>query len=118
MRIYGTNPEENEMADVEPARYIHFAIKHIDDMNDWLKTTNEPHQAMLLHIDVLLMLVKKYPDMYSLIKKEKVLEWESTFNEWFARCGDKIPTKYRNGIEKNAKELFAELKEKWYDLPY
>jgi hypothetical protein len=78
-KVYGTKPEENERADLSSARHIHFAIEHIDKTNEWLKTTKEPAQSMLLHIDVLLLLIRRFPANYVLIKKDKVLEWESTF---------------------------------------
>lgn len=46
-----------------------------------------------------------------LIKKEKVQEWKKVFNDWFERCGNKIPAKYREGIKTNSDELFIQLEQ-------
>ena len=45
--------------------------------------------------------------MYS----NKVKEWKKTFNDWFERVGNKIPTKFRDGIKANGDELFKELEQ-------
>ncbi|MBW1655364.1 hypothetical protein GSY47_08230, partial [Flavobacterium quisquiliarum] len=56
---------------------------------------------------MLVILAKKYTvDANLLIKIDKVQEWKTVFNEWFERCGSKIPAKYRDGIKTNADELF------------
>lgn len=112
MKIFSTAPEGNEMAELENARYINLALKQIDENIEWLKTTNKPTQAVLTHIDILVMLAKRFTvNANLLIKKEKVQEWKKVFNDWFERCGNKIPTKYRDGIKANSCELFRELEQ-------
>lgn len=112
MKIFSTAPEGNEMAELENARYINLALKQIDENIEWLKTANKPTQAVLIHIDILVMLAKRFTvDANLLIKKEKVQEWKNVFNDWFERCGSKIPAKFRDGIKANGDELFNELEQ-------
>ena len=96
MKIFSTAPDGNEMADMANARYFNLAIK----------------QALLAHIEILIMLAKRFPiDANLSIKKEKVQEWKKVFNDWFERCGNKIPVKFREGIKANGDELFKELEQ-------
>lgn len=75
---------------------------------DWMKKNDKIAQPLLANIDLLLMIVKKYPaDANLLIKKDKVKEWKKTFNDWFERCGSKIPEKYRDGIKANGDSQFT-----------
>lgn len=72
MKIFSTAPEGNEMAELENARYINLALKQIDENIEWLKTANKPTQAVLIHIDILVMLAKRFTvDANLLIKKRK-----------------------------------------------
>ncbi|MEK4424967.1 hypothetical protein [Solibacillus sp. FSL K6-1523] len=110
MKIFSTAPEGNEAAELENAHYIKLAIKKIDESKEWLENSNKPYQAMLTHVDILLMFAKKFPvNVNLLLKKEKIFEWKSTFDAWYERCNKKIPSKYREGIKANADELFDEL---------
>ncbi|MEK4424954.1 hypothetical protein [Solibacillus sp. FSL K6-1523] len=110
MKIFSTAPDGNEAAELENTHYFNLAIKKIEESNEWMKKTEKPYQVMLVHIDILLMLSRKYKlDANLSIKKDRVSEWKNTFDEWFIRCGKKIPAKYRNGIKENAVELFNEL---------
>ncbi|MDM5248714.1 hypothetical protein [Lysinibacillus sp. G4S2] len=119
MRIFGTKPEDNDAAEKENARYIILAIEEINKSNEWLKNTDKPYQVMLTHIDILLMLARKFPvNANLLIKQYRTKEWKETFNEWFNRCEKKIPSKYREGIKANADELFTELEEYGNNLRY
>ncbi|MGE7913048.1 hypothetical protein [Lysinibacillus xylanilyticus] len=119
MRIFGTKPEENEAAEFANARYINLAIEEINKNNEWLKNSDKPYQAMLAHIDILVMLARRFPDnAHALIKQYQTKEWKETFNEWFNRCEKKIPSKYREGIKANADELFTELEEYGNNLRY
>ncbi|WP_315321299.1 hypothetical protein [Prevotella aurantiaca] len=112
MKIFSTAPEGNEMAELENARYINLAIKQIDQNIEWLKTTDKPTQAVLTHIDILVWLARRFNvNANLLIKKDKVQDWKKVFNEWFDRCGHKIPTKFREGIKTNSQELFKELEQ-------
>lgn len=112
MKIYSIAPEGNDMAELENARYINLALKQIEENVDWLKTTSKPVQAVLAHIDILVIFAKKFPvNANLLIKKEKVQEWKSVFNGWFERCGNKIPAKFRDAIKANGDELFKELEQ-------
>lgn len=110
MRIYGIKPEENEMADRMPAGYVKLAQEYITKSNEWMKDSDKPYQSMLVNIEILLMLADRYPSTVNgLIKKAQIKEWQETFNEWFERCGKKIPTKHREGIRKSADDLFEKL---------
>ena len=112
MKIFSTAPEGNELAEAVGVDYIKFSISMMDGFVDWMKTTKDPSQPILAIIDMLVILAKKYPvDANLLIKKEKVQEWENVFNDWFERCGSRIPTKFRNGIKANGDELFKELEQ-------
>mgnify|MGYP003417521130 FL=1 len=112
MKIFSTAPEGNEMAEIANARYFNLAIRQIEDNIEWLKTANKPTQAVLAHIDILLMLSRKFKvDANLSIEKNKVQEWKVIFNDWFERCGSKIPAKYRDGIKANGDELFKELQQ-------
>ena len=112
MKIFSIAPEGNEMAELENARYFNLALKQIEENVVWLKTANKPVQALLTHIDILVMLAKRFPvDANLSIKKDKVQEWKLVFNDWFERCGKKIPAQYRDGIKANGDELFKELEQ-------
>ena len=88
------------------------AIKQSEENAEWLKTANKPTQALLAHIEILIMLAKRFPiDANLSIKKDKVKEWKNTFNDWFERVGNKIPAKYRDGIKANGDELFKQLEQ-------
>jgi hypothetical protein len=70
MKIFSTAPEGNEMADMANARYFNLALKQIEENAEWLKTANKPAQALLAHIDILVILTKRFPvDANLLIKK-------------------------------------------------
>ena len=100
MKIFSTAPDFN------------LAIKQIEENAEWLKTANKPTQALLAHIEILIMLAKRFPiDANLSIKKDKVKEWKNTFNDWFERVGNKIPAKYRDGIKANGDELFKQLEQ-------
>ena len=109
-KVYGERPEDNQMADVEIGQYFRFAIENINKHNDWLKTSNGSSQALILHIDILLVLCRRFPgDNTVSIKTPHVEEWETTFNEWFIRCENKIPSEYKVAIKETAEKLFSEL---------
>ena len=55
-KIFSTAPDGNEMADMANARYFNLAIKQIEENAEWLKTANKPTQALLAHIEILIML--------------------------------------------------------------
>lgn len=110
MKIYSTAPEGNEMTTLEPARYFNLAIEQINKAEEWLRTADQITQGLLFHIDVFVYLSKKYPEM----AKGRVLKLNrkqirETFDNWFDRCGKKIPTNFREGIRQSADELLAEL---------
>lgn len=112
MKIYSTEPEGNDIAQYVGVDYLKFSISLIESVSDWMKKTDKIAQPLLANIDLLLMIAKKYPtDANLLIKKEKIKEWKVIFNEWFERCGGKIPIKYRDGIKANGDELFKELEQ-------
>ena len=99
---------ENPLDDLRDKIYK----KQIEENAEWLKTANKPTQALLAHIEILIMLAKRFPiDANLSIKKDKVKEWKNTFNDWFERVGNKIPAKYRDGIKANGDELFKQLEQ-------
>lgn len=112
MKIFSTMPEGNDIAQYVGVDYIKFSISLIENVCDWMKQNDKIAQPLLANIDLLIMISKKYPtDANLLIKKNKVQEWKSVFNEWFERCGSKIPAKFRDGIKANGDELFKELEQ-------
>lgn len=112
MKIFSTAPDGNEIAEYVGVEYIKFSISLIEDVCGWMKKTDEIAQPLLANIDLLLIIIKKYPrDANLLIRKDKVKEWKKTFNNWFERVGNKIPTKYRDGIKTNGDELFKQLEQ-------
>lgn len=112
MKIFSTEPNGNEVAEYVGTEYIKFSIALIEDDIKWLKKTNDVAQPLLANIEILLLITKKYStDANLLLKKNKVQEWKKTFNDWFERCGSKIPAKFREGIKQNADELFSELEQ-------
>lgn len=112
MKIYNTKPEGNEMANLEPARYFNLAIEQIQKAEEWLKTSNEICQPLLIHIDAFVYFSKHYPEMASRkIVKLNIIQIKTTFYDWYDRVKSKIPVKFRDGIKQNADELFAELEQ-------
>lgn len=110
MKIYNTAPEGNQMADLEPARYFNLAIQQIIEVEEWLRTSQEACQPLLIHIDVFVYLSKKYPEMANRrVAKLNRSQIKETFYAWFERCGKKIPAGFRDGIKESADALFSEL---------
>lgn len=110
MKVYSAQPEGNQMADLEPARYFNLAIQQILEAEEWLRTADESCQPLLVHIDVFVYLSKKYPEMANRrVAKLNRNQLKETFYTWFERCGKKIPASYRNGIKESADLLFFEL---------
>lgn len=111
MRIYGTGPFQNEEADLQSGRYIVFIKENIFECIEFLKTSQEPAQDLLLHLHMLTILYETFPpnDLIDEIIQEGIEEWKVVFAEWFSRCEMKIPKQYREGIRKSADEIFAKL---------
>ncbi|MBW1654257.1 hypothetical protein [Flavobacterium quisquiliarum] len=112
MKIFSTVPEGNQMADLEPARYFNLAIEQIQEAEEWLRSSNEICQALLIHVDAFVHFGKRYPEMAKRrIAKLNCSEIKKTFDDWYERVNSKIPAKYRDGIKTNADELFKELEQ-------
>ena len=110
MKIFDTSPFGNELAELENGHYIKLALDRIREHVEWLKTTKKTAQAVLAHIDILLMFARRFPvNSNLLIRKKEVKEWEEVFYDWYKRCGGRIPTKFREGIKESADDLFKEL---------
>lgn len=110
MKIYNSEPEGNESADLEPALYFNTAIEQIVEIEKWMRDATEPAQAMLVHIDIFLLLAKRYPDMAQRrVAKLNVSELKETFDKWYERCNAKIPKQFRTDIKKSADRLFNDL---------
>lgn len=112
MKIFSTAPEGNDIAQYVGVDYLKFSISLTKDVIEWMKNSNNISQPLLANIDLLTMIAKKYPaDANLLIKRNEVQGWKKVFYDWFERCGNKIPVKFRDGIKANADELFKELEQ-------
>jgi len=110
MKIYSSAPDGNEAADLAPARYFNLAIKQIQEIEEWMRTTKQAAQPLLVHIDAFVYFSKKYPEMAERrAQKIDIKKVKETFDAWYERCNSKISSEYREGIRKNADELFSEL---------
>jgi len=111
MKIYNSEPDGNEMAGLEPARYFNLAIEQIEKITEWMKTSQDNVQPLLVHLDIFVYLSKKYPEMASRrAAKLNIQQIESVFNDWFERNQKKVTVKYRGGIKESASQLFKELR--------
>jgi hypothetical protein len=107
-KIFDATPQGNEAADIEPARYFNLAIEQINEAEVWMRDTKEVAQPLLLHIEVFVMLAKKYKDLAKgRAKKLDIPQIKKTFNEWFERV--KIPAQFKAGIKASGDQLIAEL---------
>jgi hypothetical protein len=89
-KIFNATPQGNEAADIEPARYFNLAIEQINEAEVWMRDTKEIAQPLLLHIEVFVMLAKKYKDLAKArARKLDIPQIKKTFNEWQERV--KIP---------------------------
>ena len=109
MKIFSTAPEGNELAEAVGIDYIKFSISMMEEFNDWMKETDKTAQPILAIVDLLVILARKYTIDANLLIKKTVQEWKQTFNDWFVRCGSRIPVRFREGIKANGDELFKEL---------
>jgi len=110
MEIYNAKPDGNEASDLQAAHYFNFAIEEIEKESKLLETRKEGFDIMRLHIDVLLHLNSKYPQIGSLlIEKKNVKKWEKSYFDWFERVKDNIPEEHRGGIRESAISLFDKL---------
>lgn len=110
MKIYSAAPDGNEAADLEPAHYFNLARTRLQKSYEHITQTDKPAQVLLVNLDILLHLSKKYPAIANLtIKRTEAAAWKDAFWAWYERCASKIPAKYRAGIKESADTLFAEL---------
>lgn len=107
-KIFNASPEGNETSDIAPARYFNLAIEQINLAETWLRDTTEVAQPLLLHIEVFVMLARRYPGLAKgRARKLDVPQIRRTFNEWFQRA--KIPKEFAEGIKASGDELISEL---------
>jgi hypothetical protein len=107
-KIFNASPEGNETSDIAPARYFNLAIEQINLAETWLRDTKEVAQPLLLHIEVFVLLAKRYPDLAKgRARKLDIPQIKKTFNEWFERV--KIPKEFADGIKSSGDKLIAEL---------
>ncbi|RVU01209.1 hypothetical protein EOD41_04380 [Mucilaginibacter limnophilus] len=110
MKIYSAAAEDNEMAKLEPARYFNLAIEQINDIKEWMRTSSEGVQPLLVHIEIFLLLSKRYPELASRrVAKLNRKELKEIFAIWYERNLNKIPLEFQAGINASAEELFSEL---------
>ncbi len=111
-KIYGIKPEENTCSDLVPMSYFYFIMKNIEEIKTLMSDEKyeDGRQPLLVHLDVLVMFVKRYPNTASMcLSKIKRKQIKKVFEEWWIRNEKKIPSKYRIGIKENADYLFSEL---------
>ncbi|WP_285398334.1 hypothetical protein [Lysinibacillus sp. fls2-241-R2A-57] len=76
-------------------------IEEINKNYEWLKNSDKPYQAMLAHIDILVMLAKRFPGNANvLIKQYQTKEWRKTFNDWFNRYEKKYHLNIGRALKK------------------
>jgi hypothetical protein len=110
MKIFSTEPNGNEAAELETFHYFNLAKKRLNEESNRIKETEKPIQVMLVHLDILIDLSKKYEvDANVVLKKAEIREWKDSFDSWFERCGKKIPAQFRDGIKESAETLFSEI---------
>lgn len=111
-RVYGIRPEDNTGADIVPDSYFYRIIKNIQEVQNRMDEDGftDGRQPLLVHLDIYLTLAKKYPINASAnvggIKRKSL---KRTFDVWWEKNEKKIPKKYREGVRKNADNLFQEL---------
>ena len=111
MKIYGSGFFDNERADLTGKVYIRLCLEEVEKAVNFLDS-DDPCQYLLAELDILLTLAKKFPDdVFTKVKKENLKKWEDKYFNWFNRNFEKIPEKYREEIQINAKKLFLELDE-------
>lgn len=115
MKYFGHLPFQNQGTDLERAWYLNLAKQKIKEECEELKTSTRSFQVILCHIEIIIMFSayseEFKQDVLLSLYGEDIDGWQSTFEDWFARCGSKIPKKYRNDFKANADKLFAQLKE-------
>lgn len=112
MKIFSAAPEGNESADMEPARYLNLAIEQINKITEWMKTADRAAQPLLVHLDIFILLAKKYPDVAELrMDGLDIPEIKTTFYDWYERCHKKIPKQFRDEIKLSADEIFKSLED-------
>lgn len=112
MKIYNSEPAGNQMADLEPARYFNLAIEQIIEAEEWLRTSKEVCQPLLVHIQAFTIFGRYYPEMAKRrASKLDLNQIKETFYAWYERVKSKIPAKFRDGIKQNADQLFTELEQ-------
>ncbi|MEC5146008.1 hypothetical protein [Chitinophaga sp. 212800010-3] len=109
-KIYGKLPIENEAADLAPSIFINRAVDEINKTIEWMKSSKEAAQPLLVFIEILLMFPAKFPSEKGYIRRKiTVPEWKAVFDEWYERVNKKIPEEYRAVTRTTADELFAQL---------
>jgi hypothetical protein len=109
-KIYSTLPEGNTKADLFPGIYFNFVLEQISKAEESLRTQDDECQYLLVNLDMLITICKKYPNVASRkIHHLKRKQLQETFYTWYDRCNTKIPAKYRAGIKESADSLFKEL---------
>ena len=110
MKYYSSESHGNEMSVLAPVRYFNLAIDQILDIEEWLRTAKQNVQPLLVHLEMYVYLSKKYPDIARRrIAKLDVEAIKKTFDEWYTRVEKKIPSAHREGVRKNADDVFEEL---------
>jgi len=114
MKIYNGLPEGNEMASLEPARYVNLGIEQVEEIVEWMKDAKGATQPLLIHLDVLLLLSEKYPSIAEdRIYKLDLEKIRTVFLEWHERNSAKIPAKFREEIKESGMKILDGLKKYW-----
>lgn len=111
-KIFGIKPEDNTCSDLVPMSYFYNILNNILEINKLIaqEKYEDGRQPLLVHLDILLTLAKKYPNVAAMgISKLNRKELKETFELWWNRNEKKIPARFRSGIRQNADDLFNEL---------
>lgn len=110
IRITNTFRAQSQLNQAVITDYIKMARNDLNKMAETMKSDNRNTEAMLMSIELLLYFTSLNPiDTSLLVKDEMIANWKEAFYDWFERCGNKIPAKYRQQTKDRADKLFAEL---------
>ncbi|WP_404811891.1 hypothetical protein ACIRNY_09370 [Capnocytophaga canimorsus] len=110
LRITNTFTAQSQLNQGVVMDFIKIAISELDQWTEMMKNRTKNTEPMLMCIEILLYFASLNPiDTSLLVKDEMIANWKKAFYDWFERCSNKIPAKYRQSTKDRADKLFAEL---------